>query len=121
MTTAPLSAHHSFAAEFDSKKPIKLTGKVTKVEWFNPHIWVRVDAKDSSGATVNYAIEGGAPNILYREGWGRNSVKIGDTITVEGFLAKDVPNTVNGRSWVLPGGQKILGGNPEETERNPNP
>src|SRR5215471_5878274 len=111
LSAAPLSAHHSFAAEFDSTKPIKFTGKVTKVEWFNPHIFVQVEAKDPSGATVVYAVEGGAPNILYRQGWTRTSVKIGDTITVEGFLAKDAPDTVNGRVWVLPDGKKILGGN----------
>ena len=122
LSAAPLSAHHSFAAEFDDKKPIKFTGKVTKVEWFNPHIFVHVEAKDPSGATVNYAIEGGAPNILYRQGWTKASVKVGDTITVEGFLAKDAPNTVNGRSWVLPDGTKILGGNQDGgPERNPNP
>ena len=110
----PLAAHHSFAAEYDSSKPIKFTGKVTKVEWLNPHIYVYLDAKDDSGKNVNYAVEGGAPNGLFRQGWRKESLKVGDSVSVEGFLAKDGSNTVNARSWVLPSGKKVFGGNNED-------
>jgi len=113
LNALPLVAHHSFAAQYDSNKPIKFTGKVTKVEWLNPHIYVYVDAKDNSGKNVNYAVEGGAPNGLFRQGWRKDTLKIGDTLSVEGVLAKDGSNTVNARAWVLPDGRKVFGGNNE--------
>jgi hypothetical protein len=107
-------AHHSFAAEYDNNKPVKFSGKVTKVEWMNPHIYVYVDAKDDKGNTVNYAVEGGAPNGLYRQGWRKDTLKNGDPISIEGFLAKDGSNTVNARTWVLPDGKKVFAGNNED-------
>src|SRR5881394_2464373 len=82
MAAVPVLAHHSFAAEYDSSKPIKFTGKVTKVEWLNPHIYVYLDVKDAGGQTLNYAVEGGAPNGLFRQGWRKETLKIGDTLSV---------------------------------------
>ena len=112
---APLLAHHSFAAEYDSKKPIKLTGTVTKVEWMNPHIYYYVDVKDASGKVTNYAVEGGTPGSLRRQGWGKDSLKTGDTVTVNGFMAKNGSNHVNGRNVTLPDGRKLFAGSADES------
>jgi hypothetical protein len=115
IAAAPAIAHHSFAAEYDRSKPIKFTGKVTKVEWMNPHIYFYVDVKDDkSGQVTNYACEGGAPNGLYRSGWRKDSLKAGDSVTVEGWRAKDGSNTVNAGNVVLPDGKRVFAGSADD-------
>jgi hypothetical protein len=94
--TAPVTAHHAFAAEFDRDKPVTLVGKVTKIEWVNPHTWIHMEVTGKDGKVVAWRIEGGAPNQLMRRGWNRNSIKVGEQITVDGFLAKDGSPTANG-------------------------
>ncbi len=111
---APVFAHHSFAAEFDDKKPVTLKGTVTKLEWLNPHIWIYLDAKDQTGAVTKWQCEGGPPNSLTRQGWSKNSLKIGSEITIEGFGAKDATNTCNSRSVMLPDGKKLFAGSAED-------
>jgi hypothetical protein len=101
LTGARLIAHHNFLAEFDANKPLKLTGTVTKLEWTNPHTWFYIDVKDDAGAVSNWAMEMGSPNSLVRAGWTRSSMKIGDLITVEGFMARDKPNVGNARVVIL--------------------
>jgi len=114
MAAVPVLAHHSFAAEYDSTKPIELKGTVTKVEWANPHIYYYVDVKDKDGKVTNYAVEGGTPGQLYRQGWRKDSLKVGDEVTVSGFRAKDGSNHVNGRRVTLPDGKKVFGGSADD-------
>jgi uncharacterized protein DUF6152 len=115
LASVPAIAHHSFAAEFDAAKPIKLTGSVTKVEWMNPHTYFYIDVKDDKGQTTNWGLEMGSPNGLMRQGWTRNSMKIGDVVTVEGSAAKDGSNIGNARSVTLAGGQRLFAGSSQNT------
>src|ERR1700728_1234980 len=101
LARAPLAAHHSFSAEYDSKKPVTLKGVVTKVDWMNPHVYFYVDVEDETGKVTNWALEMGPPNGLQRAGWTRSTMKIGDEVVVEGSLAKDGSKQANARSVTM--------------------
>ena len=111
VAVTPVLAHHSFAAEFDAKRPVKLRGTVVKMEWINPHSWIHIDVKDpQTGKVERWMIEGGAPNALLRRGWNKNSLLPGTEILVEGFQAKDGANRANGRDITFADGKKLFVG-----------
>jgi len=105
-----VSAHHSFAAEFDGSKPIRLVGTITKVQWTNPHSFFYIDVKDEGGNVVNWACEGGGPGALSRRGWKKGDLKLGDTLVVDGYLARDGSHLIDARRVTLPDGRSVYGG-----------
>ncbi len=105
-------AHHSFGAEFDSSKPIKLEGKVVKFEWVNPHSWIHIDITDAQGKHVVWRVEGGAPSALLRRGWNRNSLPPGTQIIVQAFRARDGDTRASAAEISFPNGQQLSLGNP---------
>src|SRR6202040_1473114 len=112
VAATPTWAHHAFAAEFDSEKPVKLRGTVTKMEWINPHAWIHVDVKGDDGKVTNWMVECGTPNTLLRRGFTRDTVTPGMEIVVDGYRAKDGSSRANGRDVTFPDGRKLLLGSP---------
>ena len=106
---ASLDAHHSFAAEYDGDKPVTVTGTVAKIDWMNPHIYFYVDVKDDKGEVVRWACESGAPGALSRRGFKRSLLKLGDTLIVDGYRAKNGANLMDARRVTLPDGQVMVG------------
>jgi DNA/RNA endonuclease YhcR with UshA esterase domain len=105
------SAHHSFAAEYDIKKPISMTGTVTSVEWQNPHTWFYIDVKDDAGNVTSWGMELASPNLLIRNGWTRSTLRAGDVVSVEGYGSKDSKNIANARTIVIQAtGQRLVAG-----------
>jgi hypothetical protein len=111
----PVAAHHSFAAEYDGAKPIKIIATITKFDMINPHSWLYADSKDADGKVTSWQFETAAPNILFRRGFKRDYFKVGTVITIEGFLAKDGTKTGNAQKVTLPDGKLLILG----TETNP--
>ena len=115
LAAMPVLAHHSFAAEYDGTKPIKVTGTVTKFDMTNPHSWVYLDVKDADGKVANWGFETASPNALFRRGFKKDFLKPGSVVTLEGFLAKDGSHTANAQKLLMPDGNTIILG----TEVNP--
>ena len=116
LATAPVWAHHSFAAEFDIDKPVTLTGTVTQMEWINPHAWIHIDVKGPDGKITSWMVEGGSPNILLRRGFTKNSLETGTEIVITGYQAKSGENRANGANITFKDGKRLFlgGSNPDE-------
>ena len=107
---AAAHAHHSFAAEFDGTKPVRLSGTITKIEWTNPHSYFYLDVPDSKGHINSWICESGNPGALSRRGWNKGDIKFGDKLIVDGYLAKDGSRFVDARRVTLPDGRTVYGG-----------
>jgi hypothetical protein len=122
LATGVVCAHHSFAAQFDIKKPLTLTGKVVKIDWVNPHAWIHLAVDDKSGKTETWMVETGSPNILIRRGFKKDAVPIGAVIVVKGYRARNGENKVNGGTLTFPDGRVVdlAGSKPEPARPAPN-
>jgi len=114
LPAALVSAHHSFMAEFDQRKPVTLEGVVTSVEWINPHSYFYLDVKDKSGKTVKWVLETGSPSALLSRGWARDTIKVGDTVKVYAYRAKDKDTLAAARSVMLKNGRTLFGGQTDD-------
>ena len=110
IATGAAFAHHSFSAEYDDKKPLKLTGTVTTMKWSNPHAWIYVDVKEKGGKVVNWAFETGGANALYRRGWRKEDLAPGTVLTIDAFQARNGKPTANATSILLPDGKRLFAG-----------
>ena len=113
--SVPLWAHHAFQAEFDDRKPVHLVGKVTKMEWINPHAWIHIDVTEPDGKVTSWMVECGSPNIMLRRGFTKESLEFGSEIVVEGYRAKNGSNRANGSSVTFKDGRRLFvgGSNPD--------
>jgi hypothetical protein len=102
------SAHHAFAAEFDANKPVNFKGTITRMEWVNPHTWMHISVTTANGAKENWAIEAGTPNVLFRRGFTRDTLKVGTEVVVDGYRAKDGSRRANGRDVTFADGRKLF-------------
>jgi Family of unknown function (DUF6152) len=110
LAAMPAAAHHAFAAEFDTDRPVKVRGTITKIEWVNPHAWLYVDVKSADGKVVNWHFELGPPNALFRLGWKKDAIPVGTEVEITGFRAKSMEAVANGRSIILPDGRELFSG-----------
>jgi hypothetical protein len=120
LAVAPVWAHHAFAAEFDQKKPVKLAGRVVKMEWINPHAWIHIAVPSADGKETIWMVEGGSPNIMLRRGFSKQSLVEGTELTVEGYQAKNGENKANGGSITFKDGKRLFvgGSNPDDKGGN---
>jgi hypothetical protein len=114
----PAWGHHAFQAEFDSTKPVHLTGKVTEMEWINPHAWIHIDVTNPDGSVTNWMVECGSPNIMLRRGFSKRSLEVGTELSIQGYRAKNGQTKANGSSVTFKDGKKLFvgGSNPDIPE-----